>query len=570
MYKSAFRGCICDQFAVLLLTRMLDLLALPSHVLQRILDLPPAETRDIIIEPDLRVPMADGVVLLADLMKARHAGPRPLILMRSPYGRNNFFMQWLARPFAERGFHVLIQSCRGTFGSQGTFDPFRTEKDDGRDTLAWLAKQPWFSGDIATYGPSYLGFVQWALAKNAGPMLKAMSVQITTTNFRTINYPGESFTFDAMLRWTYLVHGQEKRLPGLILNRLLEKRTLERGFSHQPLNESDEAITGRKVPFFQDWLKHNTAGDPWWDIADHTETPPEVAAPVLFVAGFYDIFLPYQLRDYAAMVDAGKTPYLTIGPWSHSTMSAFGAFVRESLAWFRAQLLNDRSLLREAPVRIFVMGANEWRDYSSWPPPGVRSVRYHLQPNGALGPEMPPNCLPDRYKYDPANPTPSVGGALLSQESGPHDNRKLETRADVLTYTTPPLDQPIDVIGPLSAELFVQSSVRHTDFFVRLCDVEPSGRSINISDGIFRVFPGHPDVRSDGTWAVTVELWPTAYRFKKGHSLRLQVSSGAHPRFVRNPGSGEPLATAKKLFVANQSVHHDPEHPSAIVLSILD
>lgn len=549
---------------------MLDTSILPSHLLERILDLPPAETRDIVIESDLRVPMADGAVLLADLIRARNTGPRPLILMRSPYGRNNGFIRWLGRPFAERGFHVLIQSCRGTFGSGGKFVPFRTEKDDGRDTLAWISKQPWFNGDVATYGPSYLGFVQWALAKDAGPMLKAMSAQITAANFRTINYPGESFTFDAMLRWAYLVHGQEKRLPGLMLNRLLEKPMLDRGFSHLPLCESDEKVVGYKVPFFQDWLEHNTAGDSWWDVADHTQTPPHVSAPVLFVAGFYDIFLPYQLRDYEAMVAAGKTPYLTIGPWSHSTMGAFGACVRESLAWFKAHLLGDRSLLREAPVRVFVMGANEWRDYPSWPPPNVRSVRYHLHPNGALGPASPPPSLPDRYWYDPAKPTPSVGGALLSQESGPHDNRKLEARADVLTYTTPPLDQHLEVIGPLTAELFVQSSRPHTDFFVRLCDVDPSGRSVNISDGIFRVFPGHPDVRPDGTWAVSVELWPTAHRFKKGHSLRLQVSSGAHPRFVRNPGTGEPLATAKKLIAANQTVHHDPEHPSAIVLSILD
>jgi len=550
---------------------MLDALTLPSHLLQRILDLPPPETRDIIVEQDLRVPMADGSVLLADLLMARNSGPRPLILMRSPYGRKNPFLVWLGRPFAERGFHVLIQSCRGTFGSEGQFDPFRTEKEDGRDTLAWIAKQPWFSGELATFGPSYLGFVQWALAKDAGPMLKAMSTQITTTNFRTINYPGESFTFDAMLRWAYLVHGQEKSLPGVLLNRLLEKPAVARGLSHLPLCESDEKVVGYKVPFFQDWLEHNTAGDAWWDKADHTQTPREVTAPVLMIAGFYDIFLPYQLDDYAAMVAAGKTPHLTIGPWSHSTMGAFGACIRESLAFFRSKILNDHSLLREAPVRIFVMGADEWRDYPTWPPPGVRSVRYHLQPNGALGPEIPPVSQPDRYRYDPANPTPSVGGALLSQESGPHDNRKLEARPDVLTYTTPPLDKPIEVIGHLSAELFVQSSLKHTDFFVRLCDVDPSGRSINLADGIFRVFPGHPEeVRPDGTWKLPIKMWATAHRFKKGHSIRLQVSSGAHPRFVRNPGSGEPLATAKKLIAANQTIFHDPEHPSAIVLSILD
>ncbi|WP_272426149.1 CocE/NonD family hydrolase [Polyangium jinanense] len=548
---------------------MIDLKTLPSHLLEWLLDLPPAETRDIVVERDLRVPMPDGTVLLADRHAPRDAKKRPLILVRSPYGRTGPLGVMLGRPFAERGFSVLIQSCRGTFGSGGVLDPFRTEKDDGIATLAWLKEQPWFSGEIATFGPSYLGFVQWAIARDAGSMLKAMSPQITLSNFRDFKYPGETFSLDAMLRWTQLVHIQEKPLHEQMLTRFASRRSFERAFVHLPLSEADRMVLGHRVGFFQDWLEHNAPGDPWWTPVNHTDTVAEVTAPALFIGGFYDIFLPWQLQDYAALVAAGQKPYLTIGPWSHTSRPLFKESIRESLAWFRAHMLGDRSRLREAPVRIYVMGADEWREYPTWPPPGVRTERYHLQPNRGLAPKPPAASSPDHYRYDPADPTPSVGGALLNDESGPQDNRALEARRDVLTYTTPPLDRNVEVIGPVSAELFVQSSLPHTDFFVRLCDVDPSGRSVNLCDGIQRLVPGRPAPRPDGTLAITIELWPTAHRFRRGHRIRVQVSSGAHPRFARNPGSGEPLATATRLIPADQTVHHDPERPSAIVLSVL-
>ena len=543
---------------------------LTSHLLEWFLDLPPAETRDIVEQRDLKVPMPDGAVLLADLYMPRDGRKRPLVLMRSPYGRANPFLSMLGIPFAERGFSVLIQSCRGTFGSGGDFVPFRNERNDGLATLEWIAKQPWFSGEVVTFGPSYLGFVQWAIAPHAGPMLKAMSLPVTSSEFRTLNYPGETFALDSMLRWTYLVHTQEKPFIQALKARLGEKRFVEQGFSHLPLNEAATKVVGHEVKFFQDWLAHNAPRDPWWGASDHSDLVPKVTAPALLLGGFYDIFLPWQLRDYATLVEAGQKPYLTIGPWSHSSPQAFTTSLRESIAWFRAHLLGDRRHLREAPVRIYVMGSEEWRDYPTWPPPGARNQRYYLQPQGGLAQRPPRASAPDHYRYDPADPTPSVGGAMLNSDSGPTDNVTLEKRKDVLTYTTSPLDRPIEVIGPVSAELFVHSSLAYTDFFVRLCDVDPGGRSINVCDGILRLEPGRVEPRPDGTLALKIELWPTAYRFRRGHCMRVQVSSGAHPRFARNPGSGEPLATATKLIAADQTVHHDPEHPSAMVLSIVD
>jgi putative CocE/NonD family hydrolase len=217
------------------------------------------------------------------------------------------------------------------------------------------------------------------------------------------------------------------------------------------------------------------------------------------------------------------------------------------------------------------MGENRWRDFADWPPP-VRIGSWYLQPGGALATSLPPSSEPDRYRYDPADPTPAVGGNSLGSRKrmGPKDNRVLEARPDVLVYTSAPLEYDMEVIGPLRAELYVRSSLEHTDFFARLCVVEESGKSINLCDGILRLTPGSVTPEPDGSLHISVEVWPTAYHFRRGQRIRVQVSSGAHPSFARNLGSGEPLASGTKLCVAEQTVYHDPEHPSAILLPVLN
>jgi len=346
-------------------------------------------------------------------------------------------------------------------------------------------------------------------------------------------------------------------------------RTLRAIFPHLPLRESDTLTTGTRVPFFQEWLEQNQPGSEYWQPRVHDSTVKDVKASVNLIGGWYDIFLPWQLRDYRTLRDAGKQPSLTIGPWEHTSPELNYFSIRESLTWFHTQLSEDRSPVREAPVRVFVTGANEWRDLSDWPPPGAIQQRWHLQPGKALTPDLPPLSEPDRYRYDPANPTPMLAGPQLGGKSLPTDNRRLEERADVLTYTSAPLDQNLEVIGPVQADLSVKSSLEHTDFFVRLCDVDTRGISINVCDALLRVIPGRPASLPEGTLRICFDLWPTAHRFRAGHRLRLQISSGAHPRFARNTGSGEPLATAAKLLVADQTIYHDPEHPSGIVLSVL-
>jgi uncharacterized protein len=537
-----------------------------SRLLARLAGLRPAHTHDVVVERDLPVPMPDGAVLLADRYVARRDERAPIVLLRSPYGRRTLF-GLIGRLFAERGYQAVVQSVRGTFGSGGEFDAFRHEAADGRATLDWLAAQPWFGDSVAMMGPSYLGFVQWAVAADAPAYLRALAPQITASQFRSLTYPGESFSLRTPLSWIYLLHFQE--LPAWQVARASrrQERALAPAYAHVPLNEVDTIAVGKPVKFFQDWLAHNAPGDPFWEPVDFSRRLDAVTAPVNLVAGWYDIFLPQQLADYVELRRAGQQPHLTIGPWIHLSIGVLFAALKESLGWFDAHLKGYGSRLRSSPVRIFVLGSKRWRDLPDWPPPAT-ATRWYLQPAGRLASEPAGDSPPDSYTYNPAHPTPSVGGTVLARDAGPRDNRKLEARPDVLTYTSAPLEDDLEVIGPVAVELYVQSSAGHTDFFARLCDVSPRGRSTNICDGLLRLWPGRFEPAADGTTCARISLWPTACCFRKGHRLRVQVSSGAHPRFSRNLGSGEPLATATTFRVAEQRIWHDAAHPSAIVLPI--
>jgi putative CocE/NonD family hydrolase len=532
----------------------------------RVAHMPPAETYDVLVERDLKVPMPDGVVLLADRYAPLGVENPPLILVRSCYGRGGLFGLLYGRLFAERGFQIVVQSTRGTSGSGGTLSPF-DEHDNGLATVAWLKQQPWYPGSFLTTGGSYLGFVQWAIARDASPDLKGMAIQESTAEFRSQTYTGGAYALDATLSWTTTMAYQERMniVQGLLFPPGRRLRSL---FDRLPLRDLDNLATGSHVAFFQEWLEHNEPGDPYWETRCFDQTIRDVLVPVHMMAGWYDIFLPWQLRDYRMLRENGQRPFLTIGPWSH-TSPDLGLFShREVIPWLQAVARGKEEQYRQARVRIFVTGANEWRDLVDWPPPGARVQRFHLQSGFGLSPDLPAASDPDHYRYDPADPTPSVGGPLIMGKAPATDNRSLEARADVLTYTSAPLEQDLEVIGPVQADLFVHSSRKHTDFFVRLCDVDQQGKSINVCDALLRVTPDNSAPDPDGMPHLTFDLWPTAHRFRSGHRLRVQVSSGAHPRYARNPGSGEPLGTATRLFVADQSIYHDPHHPSAIILSV--
>jgi len=560
-------------------------MSLLTRIVARLADLPPAPLQRVGVQRDLRVTMPDRVALLADrfypLDEGTTGNRAPIILMRTPYGRRQSG-DLFGRIFAERGYQVVAQSVRGTFGSGGEFNAFRNEERDGRATLAWLAEQPWFSGVVGMMGASYVGFTQWSLANDAPPWLRAMVPHITASQFRSLSYPGETFDLGTALNWIDLVHIQETARPWQML--LGRQRHLAPAYATTPLDQADKAATGETVSFYQDWLTHNIPGDPFWEAINFGRQMNEITPAMQLIAGWHDIFLPYQLADYQALRQVGKRPYLTIGPWVHTSIASQAVALKEGLAWLDAHLRDDRSHLRASPVRIFVMGANEWRELPDWPP-AATPTRWYLQPAGALAPDTPAATAdaapPDTYRYDPANPTPAIGGIFLGPGSGPQDNRPLESRPDVLTYTGAPLTQDLEIIGPVQAAVYFASSAPSADVFVRLCDVAPNGRSWTVCDGIRRITPDAPDAPDaadaadafppddDGVRRVTVEMWPTAYRFARGHRVRLLVASGAHPVYARNPGSGEPLGTATTFVVAEQRVYHDAARPSCVTLPVV-
>lgn len=548
------------------------------RLIARWLNLPPPRN-DVLVERNLRVVMPDGVALMAD-----HYGPKggsspsPTILIRTPYGRwteAGWFgpaFGFLAQRFAERGYHVIIQNTRGRFDSEGTFEPLIHEAADGLATVEWIAGQPWFDGRMGMWGPSYLAYTTWAVATAAPPQLKAIVPSIALSRGYPVAYREDACALDLALHALFLFD----TLGGDTERSLLEEyrrwgrreEILAPAFRHLPLIEADEIVVGRPYPFYRDSFAHPRPDDVYWQAMDHHSLMDQVTAPALLFSGWYDLFLPDVLADYAALRAAGRDPYLTIGPWYHVDLSYLDLLLGESLAWFDAHLRGERTTMREKPVRVYVMGAEEWRELASWPPP-ASEARYFLQAGGGLAANVPAEgALPDRYRYDPADPTPNLAGPLLFPPAGPVDNRELEARPDVLVYTTAPLSEAVEVVGSPRLVLYVRSTLAHTDFFGRLCDVHPDGRSINLCDGFFRLAPGKGELQPDGTLRLEVELWPTAHRFLAGHRIRLQVSSGAHPRWNRNLGTGEPPGTATTMRPAEQTVYHNRAHPSVLVLPI--
>ncbi|MFB9909586.1 CocE/NonD family hydrolase [Allokutzneria oryzae] len=537
---------------------------LASLVAQRLLRLPEPVTRDVAATKDIPITMPDGAVLLADHWTPRVRPERlPTLLIRTPYGRSG----WgglLARIYAERGFQVVICSVRGTFGSAGEFRAMRHERGDGLATIEWVTAQPWFDGNLALTGASYLGYTQWAVAADAPPQVKAMVPHVTSSRLALAFLAPGTFELDTSLRWSVQTATQERRPKRLrdiatLLFGIGEDR-LVRSMNTLPMGDADRRVLGFRWPFYQDCVHHDSE-DRFWKDWDHSDSVGAVTVPTSLVAGWEDIFLSDQLADYTALREAGRRPRLVIGPWQHAAPAGLAAAARETLEWAGAHCRGEEPP-RRAPVRLFVVGAGQWREFETWPPEGYEPRSWHLRSGGGLSLAPPTASEPSRYRYDPSDPTPSVGGPLLTPRgAGRKDNRALEARKDVLTFTTGPLDADLEIIGEVAARIWLRSSRPDTDVFVRLCDVDARGRSINVCDGL-------ANVRPDGVTGVTVQLSPIAYRFRRGHRLRVQVSSGAHPRFARNTGSGEHHAIAVTPHPADQEVFHDPEHPSVITLPV--
>lgn len=534
-----------------------------SYFTQRMQHLPPPITRNILIERDLKVPMRDGAVLLADRWIPANGGDGlPTVLVRIPYGRTGLVAKQTIRPLAERGFQVLVQSTRGTFGSDGPFDPLRREREDGLDTLDWVIKQPWFGESIVLVGSSYLGFVQWAVADKLPPQVKAIIPAVTESALTREFLRGDGFSLEVLFNWSVQMDGQERKHA--TVRQLLAANKVQQAQWTLPLRDIDKVAIGHHSDYFQNVLAHN-ADDPFWAPLDHRKMVADVTVPASLIGGWYDVFLPGMIRDFKVLQTNGRTARLTIGPWAHDAVFNVGEVAAREALDFGLAFAKGEQPQKRAAVRLYVMGHDEgWRDFQAWPPDIYKAQRFYLQSNGSLAADLPGESTPDSYKYDPSNPTPAVGGVRLAPgiKAGRADNTKLEARSDVLTYSTPALERDTEIIGEISADIWFKSSLPYADVFVRLCDFDEKGLSTNICDGLISL------TGADQISCATVSLWPTAYRFKRGHRIRVQISSGAFPRYNRNLGTGEQRASATAMHVAQQQVFHDREHPSAIVLPV--
>jgi putative CocE/NonD family hydrolase len=500
----------------------------------------------------LRVPGADGTTLLTDHYEPLGPGPFPTLLVRTPYGRGFPFASLYGPAYAQYGFHVVLQSCRGTAGSSGEFTWYRNDADDGLATVAWLREQPWFTGELGTTGLSYLGFVQWAMAQDPPPELRAMVIQAAVHDPHAAFYQGGAFALEnSIVAGASLVH-QGRGAARFLRAAIRLQRQLPKVVARLPLIDTYEPAIGQRVPFLDQVLRHTDRNDPLWNGTDVGAVAERLSIPTMLVAGWYDLLLDQNLEQYERLRRADCTTALLIGPWTHTSLLDEGGptVLAASAGWLRAHITGDASGLPLSRVRVHIGGADEWRDLPDWPPPAtMRNLYLHDGRLDAVAPSA--DAAVGSYRYDPVDPTPSVGGPLLSRTAGVRDNTKLEARSDVLTFTTDALVEPVEVMGPVTTRLRIGAKAgSHIDIFARLCDVDEGGRSTNICDGLLRL----PEFVDDEPVDITISLSDTAYRFGPGHRIRLQVSGGAHPRFARNTGTSEPLATATRLVATDVTV----------------
>jgi uncharacterized protein len=529
-----------------------------GRAVSRLLRLPP-HTSDFRVERGLRVPMRDGVDLIADHYVPDTDRPAGTLLVRGPYGRGFPVSLLFAAVYAARGYHVLVQSVRGTFGSGGEFTPMVHEKADGADTAAWLRDQPWFTGSFATVGLSYLGFTQWAMLEDPPPELAAAVIAVGPHDFRASSWGTGSFSLNDFLGWSHMVaHQEDPGRAAALIRQVRSRRAVARATAGLPLGESARGLLGSGAPWFESWLEHQDADDPFWAGLRATDALDRVTVPVLLVSGWQDLFLEQSLAQYRHLRDRGVPCALTVGPWTHTHLMTKGAatVVGETLDWL-ATHLGGAPARRPSPVRAFVNG-DGWLELPDWPP-AMPEQEMFLHPGHRLAGAAPDPAAPSSsFTYDPTDPTPTIGGRLLSPDAGYRDDSRLARRADVLTFTGEPLTEDLYVAGTPVIELAHSCDNPHNDVFVRLGHVDERGRSRNVSDGYLR--PGGVD----GT--VRIELDAVAHRFPAGSRLRVLVAGGSHPRFDRNLGTGDAPLHGSTVVPATHTVHHGAGGVSRLVL----
>ena len=558
------------------------------------------------IQRHLAVPMRDGVTLYADLYRPAREGKFPVLVVRTPYGVQRDGVHHTLIDFAQHGYAVLNQDVRGRYESEGKWDPFRYEANDGYDTIEWAAKQPWSSGKVGLQGGSYLGHVQWRAATQSPPSLVTMYPAVASTSiYKNWATHGGAFRLSFNYGWGVV------RMPNRIMLPQYwhtEKWTpdelkYETILPHLPLGDIDLQSAGYAVPHFREWLKHESYDEYWRSISDE-ERFEKVKVPVHTSGGWFDIFLNGTINGFTGMRRTGGTEAarrgskMTIGPWGHGRSQKFGdvdfgpdanpSMFEEELRWYDHYLKGeDNGVDREPPVQIFYMGANKWQRAADWPLPGTRYTPWYLggggyanggKSDGTLAAAKPGASGADHYAYDPAKPVPTLGGnncCGTPTVAGPKDQRPIESRDDVLVYTSAVLSEPVTIAGPVKMKLFAATDGRDTDWMVKLVDVYPDGFAMNVAEGILRArFRGGLDkvqlLEPDRVYDFDIDMAGTANVFQKGHRIRVDITSSNFPQFDRNPNTGEPLGASGRVRVAKQTVRHGGMQASHIVLPVVD
>jgi len=547
------------------------------------------ETREsVVFEADVMLPMRDGTRLAANIFRPKTDGRFPVILLRTPYGKPD--EKWGdAKRYLPAGYAMVVQDCRGRGKSEGVWDPFRYDVEDGFDTQEWVGKQPWCNGDIATAGGSYVGWTQWAAAPNASRHLKAMVPLVPFGNTYDLAYCGGALQLALLMGWGAGVGGVS-----------LSPDKLEQAYHHLPLCTFGDQFE-KRVPYLEDWVRHPTY-DEYWKQRGIDYRYAEVTVPALNLGGWYDIFskttieLVNEVRAASRDRSVRRNQFVVMGPWTHAAAARkageldFGADAALNLGdlqfkWFEYWLKGHETGVQDWPAcYLFIMGENRWRGENDWPLKRTQFTPYYLHGSGqansahgdgSLGTSAAKDEKPDHFTYDPKDPVPSIGGNnLVGATAGPYDQEKVEARQDVLVYSTEPIDKDTEVTGPVKLILWAASDAPDTDFTGKLVDVYPDGKAYNLCEGILRaryrqgrdklalLEPAKPE-------RFEIDLWVTANVFRSGHRIRVEVSSSNFPRFDRNPNTGHPFGVDAELVSAKQTIFHDREHPSHLVLPII-
>jgi uncharacterized protein len=532
---------------------------------------------------DVRVPMRDGVELATDIWRPATDEPVHVVLGRTPYNKNNERTARFGKLFSGHGFAFAMQDVRGRGDSDGAFTPYDNDARDGVDTIAWLAEQDWCSGKVATIGGSYGGLIQWLTAVQKPPALAAM-IAIVSPSDPFVEFPTGT-SIPMMVSWHRLTAGRVVQHVADI--------DWESVYRHLPLMTMDEAA-GFTSKHWRDQQSHPTL-DEFWEFKRYQHRLADLDVPVLHISGWYDDEQIGTPVNYAAMVAGGaQDQQLLMGPWGHAVNTTsklgevdFGAHALIDLdaywlRWLDAQL--DGKPWDDPPVRMFVMGANEWRDAAVWPPAEMELRPLYLRSGGAANSRLGDGRLTweapaadepaDSYDYSPERPVPFITEKTSAQLGGPDDYSAVELRGDVLVYTGEPLIEPLQLIGPIRLVVHATSSAPDTDFVGRLVDVHPSGFAQRLIDGMVRArfrdgFDAERLLEPGETVEYDIDLWHTAHVFLPGHRVRVEVTSSAFPKYDRNLNTGEPLATSTRMQTAHQTVHHDAARPSHLLCPVV-